>query len=101
MSKYYNATRGPIAVSLSSGKAVSVPPKSWIDIDPADEGSPNLAPLVRKKYLIRSALDSAAAAQAVEAVPVPVVVPVAAPAPAVHAPAAASVSGESSLGKKK
>ena len=99
MSKYYNATRGPIAVSLSSGKAVSVPPKSWIDIDPADEGSPNLAPLVRKKYLIRSALDSAAAAQAVEAVPV--VAPAAAPAPAVHAPAAASVSGESSLGKKK
>jgi hypothetical protein len=79
MSRYYNTTRGPIAVSLSSGKAVSVPPKSWIEIDPGDEGSPNLVPIVRKGYLVRSALAATASAEAPTEAP-PASVPVSAAA---------------------
>jgi hypothetical protein len=80
MGKYYNTQRGPLAVSLSSGKSITVPPKSWIDIDPSDEGSPSLAPMIRKGYLKRSALPDPA--------PVPDAAPVtvAAPAAAARAP---------------
>ncbi len=56
MAKYYNTTRGPLAVTLSGGGSLSIPPKSWIEIAPSDEGSPNLAPLCRKGYLRRSAV---------------------------------------------
>lgn len=56
MAKYYNTTRGPIAVALSSGASLTVLPKSWTEISPSDEGSPNLAPMIRKGFLKRSAL---------------------------------------------
>lgn len=73
MAKYYNTTRGPIAVSLSSGKQLSIPPKTWTDIDSADEGSAMLVPMVRKGFLVRSAIDAAKpeAAVAVAAEPTP------------------------------
>lgn len=56
MPLYFNTTRGPLAVSFASGKSMSIPPKTWAEIDAEDEGSPNLAPMVRKGYLKRSAL---------------------------------------------
>lgn len=58
MTKYYNTTRGPIAVSLSNGKSLLVLPKTWGEIDAADEGSPDLASNVRKKFLVRSKLNA-------------------------------------------
>lgn len=71
MGKYFNTQRGPLAVSLASGKAVTAPPKSWIEIDPADEGSAALQSMIRKGYLKRSALPD----------PAPVEAPAPAPAP--------------------
>jgi hypothetical protein len=56
MAKYYNTTRGPLAASLSSGASIAIPPKSWTAIDAGDEGSPGLAPLIRKGFLVRSKL---------------------------------------------
>lgn len=56
MAKYFNTTRGPIAISLSSGVSVSFPPKRWTEIALADEGSVNLVPLLRKGFLKRSTL---------------------------------------------
>jgi hypothetical protein len=79
MSKYYNTTRGPIAVALSSGKSITVPPKTWIDIDPSDAGSPSLAPMIRKGFLKRSALPDPVPE---EVSPAPVSAPVTAPASA-------------------
>lgn len=65
MGKYFNTQRGPLAVSLASGKAVTAPPKSWIEIDPADEGSASLQSMIRKGYLKRSSLpDPAPVAEA-------------------------------------
>lgn len=78
MAKYYNTTRGPIAVALSSGASMTLMPKSWTDIAPSDEGSPNLAPMIRKGFLKRSAL--ADLAEPVVAVVEPLTT-VAAPAP--------------------
>lgn len=66
MAKYYNTTRGPLAVSLSSGASLSIPPKKWVEIGAADEGSTNLVPLVRKGYLKRSALADLPATPVVE-----------------------------------
>jgi len=85
MGKYYNTTRGPLAVSLSSGKALTIPPKTWIDIDPGDEGSAALVSLKRKGFLKRSVLPDPPAEEAAPAAPAPA--PVAAPAPAAPAPA--------------
>ncbi len=77
MARYYNTTRGSLALSLSSG-SFSLPAKSWTEIPTADEGSPNLAPLVRTGFLVRCTIDSV---PAVEPVPVPVPVPVVEPPP--------------------
>lgn len=78
MAKFYNTTRGPIAVSLSSGNQLSIPPKTWIEIDPADEGSAMLVPMVRKGFLVRSSVDAVK--------PGPTPEPAPAPAPVVAAP---------------
>lgn len=86
MGKYYNTQRGPLALSLSSGKAITCPPKSWIEIDPSDEGSPSLVPMIRKGYLKRSALPDPVSAPAVVAAP--------APAPVVPAPPSLPPSGK-------
>lgn len=84
MGKYYNTTRGPLAVSLSSGKALTIPPKTWIDIDPGDEGSPALVSLKRKGFVKRSVLPDPPAEEAAPAAPAaaaPEPTPAPAPAP--------------------
>jgi len=90
MGKYYNTTRGPLAVSLSSGKALTIPPKTWIDIEPGDEGSPALVSLKRKGFVKRSVLPDPPAVEEAPA-PVPAAASAApAPAPAMAAPAKAA-----------
>lgn len=91
MANYYNTTRGPISVSLSSGKEMSIPPKSWIEIDRADEGSASLVSMVSKGFLVRSAVADAPAAPA----PAPVPAPAPAPAEEKAAPPVASKKAES------
>jgi hypothetical protein len=54
MGRYYNKTRGPLGLSLLSGKAASVPPKTWVELDPADEGSPSVINYIRKGFLHRA-----------------------------------------------
>ena len=54
MGRYYNKTRGPLGLSLVSGKSTSVPPKTWIEIDPSDEGSPSVINYLRKGFLHRA-----------------------------------------------
>jgi hypothetical protein len=84
MSRYYNATRGPLALALPSGKSLSIPPKKWVEIVPGDEGSASLVALVRKGFLVRSKVPSPAPSEAVVAVaevPVPVASPPSLPAP--------------------
>ncbi len=72
MAKYYNVTRGPLAASLSGGRSVTIPPKSWFEIAGGDEGSAGVSALVRKGYLKRSTLPIESESTPV----VPVVVPV-------------------------
>lgn len=88
MAKYYNTTRGPLAVSLSSGKALTISPKTWVEIDPADEGSSALVALKRKGYMKRSVLeDEAPASEPVPAPPAIVVTaPVVVPMPSITMP---------------
>lgn len=56
MAKYYNVTRGPLAASLSSGRSITIPPKSWVEVDTSDEGSISVSALVRKGFLKKSVI---------------------------------------------
>ncbi len=42
MPLYYNRARGPLPLRLLSGVSVSVPGKGWINVEPRDEGSPDV-----------------------------------------------------------
>jgi hypothetical protein len=88
MAKYYNKTRGPLAVSLSSGASAIIPPKTWVEIDAADAGSPDMISLVGRGYLVKSKVEELSA----PAEPVAPEAPVPAPAPEpVKAPPAESM----------
>lgn len=54
MGDYYNKTRTPLGVTLQRGGSMSVGSKSWCFIAPEDEGTPSLAELVRKGFLVRA-----------------------------------------------
>lgn len=84
MAEYINRTKGPIGLTLQSGKTAVVPPRRSVEIAPEDEGSPALLAYVRKGVLTRSPLS---------------VLPVAAP----PSPPALSASGavSSSSGEPK
>ncbi len=69
MVRYYNRTRGPLAVTLASGKSVAVAPKSWLEIAPEEDGSASLMTHLSKGHLVRAAV------QPVLDAPVAVVVP--------------------------
>lgn len=75
MGDYYNATRGPLAATLSDGSSLSMPPKRWIYIDPELESSSSVLKLLEKGFLVKSK--------------VPMTIPVA-PAPVAPAPVAAT-----------
>lgn len=53
MTRYYNTTRGPLALPLRSGATVSIPPKQWVDIDPSDESSAQVIQYKSKGFLVR------------------------------------------------
>lgn len=53
MPNYYNRTKGPLPITLLSGKSVVCPPKSWVEIDPEDAGSPSLLAFERSNALVR------------------------------------------------
>lgn len=42
MGWYYNRSRGPVPIPLQTGKSLCALPKSWLWIEPEDEGSPAL-----------------------------------------------------------
>jgi hypothetical protein len=54
MGDYYNATRGPLSASLTDGSALSLGPKKWIYISPANESSASIIKLLDKGFLVRS-----------------------------------------------
>lgn len=56
MADYYNRTRTPLGVTLRGGGSISVGPKTWCYIAPADEGTPGLASMLRKGFLVKAAV---------------------------------------------
>lgn len=54
MARYYNTTRGPIPLSLSGNRSMSIPPKSWVELDAKDETTAALIAEVKKGHLVRS-----------------------------------------------
>lgn len=105
MADYYNTTRGPLSVTLNDGSSMAIPPKGWIFVDPANEGSASIAKLCSKGFLVRSAVArSEPVAVVVPVVAVPVVPEVKVepvPAPAPSAPAATSSMKEEIVRKKR
>lgn len=53
MAKYFNRTRGPLAVALKTGESTIVPPKGTLIVTPAQDGSASLHAKVRKRLLVR------------------------------------------------
>ncbi len=58
MSRYYNTQRGPLPIPLPGGRSVSVPPKSWIEIAPEDEGSERVVLFTQKRFLVKETVPS-------------------------------------------
>ena len=86
MANYYNKTNGPIAVTLSSGKVVLIPRKSWYTIEPRDDGNPSIQQSLNNGDLIlgRPSIP-VVVASVMKAIPSAVSEPVAQPvAPAVR-----------------
>ncbi len=53
MAKYYNRSRGVLAVSIGKGRSFPCPPRQWVEIAAEDEGHEDVRDLVRKGYLFR------------------------------------------------
>jgi len=101
MGDYYNTTRGPLSVTLNDGSAMSVSPKKWIYVTPANEGSDSLQRAVSKGFLKRALVPitqppAPVVVPAVEPVVVaePAAVVAAAPAEKAEAVSAASSKGD-------
>lgn len=72
MGDYYNATRGPLSVTLNDGSSISLSPKKWVAISPEQENSSSIVKLVSKGFLVRSKI----AAELAVPTPIPLVVAV-------------------------
>ncbi len=57
MAKYYNKSKGPLAVVLKGGNSVAIPGKSWIRIPTDQESSADLHRYVKKGFLVRSSAE--------------------------------------------
>ena len=53
MARYFNRTRGPVAVALKTGESTIVRPKGTLIVTPEQDGSASLHAKVRKKILVR------------------------------------------------
>jgi hypothetical protein len=82
MGDYYNKTRGPLSVTFNNGAAAAIPPKSWLTISAANEGSNSIQQLLAKGLLIRSKMVPDPVPAVVAVVAAPVVGPSKVPVPA-------------------
>lgn len=57
MAKYFNTSKGTLAVVLRSGDSASLPGKQWTNIPSHEEGSEDLINAVKKGFLVRSTVD--------------------------------------------
>lgn len=64
MGRYYNRSRSPVSLALPDGRSVGVAPKSWIEVDSASEGAPDLIAKVSRGDLVASKLNKTAGASA-------------------------------------
>ena len=55
--RYYNVTRGSVAVTLSNGSSCVFAPKAWTDVPADADGSAGLNEYVSKGILVRNAQD--------------------------------------------
>lgn len=53
MARYFNRTRGPVAVALKTGESTIVKPKGTLIVTPEQDGSASLHAKVRKGILVR------------------------------------------------
>jgi hypothetical protein len=60
MARYYNKSRGPLALTLRDGRCTVARPKEWIEIEPRDEGSSSVI-FYRRKGVLHRAPDSSEA----------------------------------------
>ena len=57
MAKYFNTSKGTLAVVLRSGDSASLPGKQWTNIPSHEEGSEDLVNAMKKGFLVRSTVD--------------------------------------------
>ena len=81
MGDYYNKTRSPVPVTLLRGGAISIGPKEWCFINPADEGTASLMSGLKKGFLVRALVPRTVADPVVVAIPATVLAPTPAPEP--------------------
>lgn len=53
MAQYFNRESGSLAVTLRTGKACTIPGKSWVEIAAEDEGSEDLIRILQRGYVYR------------------------------------------------
>jgi len=53
MIEYYNRTQGPVPVSLSDGRAVSIPSKGRLAVEGENASSPGLLAEIAKGHLVK------------------------------------------------
>lgn len=56
MAKYFNTSKGSLAVVLRSGASASLPGKAWTVIPAHEEGSEDVIRAVKRGFLVRSAV---------------------------------------------
>lgn len=78
MPKFYNRTKGPLAIELTGGRSVLVAPKKTISLPVGEPVTSSLAEMVRKGFLVLRPVDDVVEAPAapVEAVVAPEPTPV-------------------------
>jgi len=87
MPRYYNKTRGPLPLSLSSGSTV-VAAKSYVELSREDEGCASVVRYVKKNMLVppKFRMELSPPTPVIAPAPAPVPAPAPAPAPVIFEP---------------
>jgi hypothetical protein len=53
MMRYFNRTKGSVAVSFKSGASIAAPSKGWFEVPPEEDGSASILEHVAKGHIVR------------------------------------------------